>query len=103
MSEKKMPIGQDETSARHQQTVQESKKDLGAATRAQIANKALVVLAELRDQEANGMGHFDDDGNAVDVDHALARILAGRTVHVRESPVEVEVRVTKGPILEEKS
>jgi len=102
MSDKKLPVGDDGANDRHRQTVESLKKDNGAASRAQIANKALVMLSDLNDQVARGLSLYDDAGNVLTVDQALARKLAGRMVHARPAPDEVEVRVTKGPIIGEK-
>jgi hypothetical protein len=103
VTDSKLPIGQDDTHERHRRTVDEAKKDIGAATRAQIANKASVTLSELNDQRARGLSHYDDAGVLLTVDQALAHVLAGHVVHAKVPPEEKEIRVTKGPIIEEKA
>lgn len=93
----KLPIGEDETDARHQQTVEELKKDRKIRSRAQVTEQAQKILRQLHADLATGLEHFSEAGDPLDIDHALAHALAGKTVQARKPPKDEPILVTKGP------
>jgi len=93
----KLPIGEDETAAKHQQTVDEAKKHGVMRTRAQVTDKAMKLLASMRADLAAGLELFTEEGDPIDLDHALAYALAGKVVLRRKPPKDEPFVVVKGP------
>lgn len=82
MSEK-LPVGDDENSARQRETVDEARGRRGQ-TREQVTARAKVILGDLRRDEASGREFYTDSGLRLTLEQAFSRKLAGRIVEVRE-------------------
>lgn len=94
----KLPIGEDETDAKHQQTVDEAKKHGAMRSRAQVTDKAQKLLAQMRADLAAGLELYSEAGDPLgDLEHALAYALTGKTVQARKPPKDEPMVVVKGP------